>query len=142
MVKMTRLTDTIEKVFSGRRTKVFGADDASRARQREGPHRFTQNDRLRQGRLNHRCSRLPPIQRSGTSQVAADTKPISYSIVIPVFNEEAVLPVLLRRLDLLLARLHGPAEAIFVDDSSSASGPFVLCQARPALPLYPPLAHF
>src|SRR5260370_8092975 len=126
MVKMTRLTDTIEKGFGGRRKKVLGGDDASRAREGEGPHRFTQNDRLRQGRLNHRCSRLPPIQRSGTSQVAADTKPISYSIVIPVFNEEAVLPVLLRRLDLLLARLHGPAEAIFVDDSSSASGPFVL----------------
>ena len=58
--------------------------------------------------------------------MAADSKPISYSIVIPVFNEEAVLPVLLRRLDLLLARLHGPAEAIFVDDGSNNSGPIVL----------------
>jgi len=58
--------------------------------------------------------------------MAADSKPISYSIVIPVFNEEAVLPVLLRRLDLLLARLDEPAEAIFVDDGSSDSGPFVL----------------
>src|SRR5260370_19195452 len=121
MVKMTRLTDTIEKVFSGRRTKVFGADDASRARQREGPHRFTQNDRLRQGRLNHRCSRLPLIQRRGTSQVAADTKPISYSIVIPVFNEQAVLPVLRRRLYLLLARLHRPPAAVILDDASSSS---------------------
>jgi dolichol-phosphate mannosyltransferase len=55
-----------------------------------------------------------------------DSKAISYSIVIPVFNEEAVLPVLLRRLDLLLARLHGSAEAIFVDDGSSDSGPVVL----------------
>ena len=58
--------------------------------------------------------------------MAADSKSISYSIVIPVFNEEAVLPVLLRRLDLLLARLDGPAEAIFVDDGSSDSGPVVL----------------
>ena len=58
--------------------------------------------------------------------MAADSKPISHSIVIPVFNEEAVLPVLLRRLDLLLARLHGPAEAIFVDDGSSDSSPVVL----------------
>src|ERR1700733_426045 len=58
--------------------------------------------------------------------MAADSKPITYSIIIPVFNEEAVLPVLLRRLDLLLARLHGPAEAIFVDDGSSDSSPFVL----------------
>ena len=58
--------------------------------------------------------------------MAADSKPISYSIVIPVFNEEAVLPVLLRRLDLLLAQLDEPAEAIFVDDGSTDSGPFVL----------------
>ena len=58
--------------------------------------------------------------------MAADSEAISYSIVIPVFNEEAVLPVLLRRLDLLLARLDGPAEAIFVDDGSSDSSPIVL----------------
>jgi dolichol-phosphate mannosyltransferase len=51
---------------------------------------------------------------------------ICYSIVIPVFNEEAVLPVLLRRLELLLDRLDGPAEAIFVDDGSSDCGPIVL----------------
>jgi polyisoprenyl-phosphate glycosyltransferase len=58
--------------------------------------------------------------------MAADPKRISYSIVIPVFNEEAVLPVLLRRLDLLLARLDAPAEAIFVDDGSRDAGPIVL----------------
>ncbi|HEY3679693.1 MAG TPA: glycosyltransferase family 2 protein [Bradyrhizobium sp.] len=53
-------------------------------------------------------------------------EPVSYSIVIPVFNEEAVLPILLRRLDLLLARFQDPAEVIFVDDGSSDSGPIVL----------------
>jgi polyisoprenyl-phosphate glycosyltransferase len=58
--------------------------------------------------------------------MATDSEPISYSIVIPVFNEEAVLPVLLRRLDQLLDRLSEPAEAIFVDDGSTDSGPFVL----------------
>ena len=58
--------------------------------------------------------------------MAANNERISYSIVIPVFNEEAVLPVLLRRLELLLARLDGPAEAIFVDDGSSDTGPIVL----------------
>ena len=58
--------------------------------------------------------------------MAADSEAISYSIVIPVFNEEAVLPVLLRRVDLLLARLDEPAEAIFVDDGSSDSSPVVL----------------
>jgi len=54
------------------------------------------------------------------------SKLISFSIIIPVFNEEAVLPVLLRRLDLMLDRLSEPAEAIFVDDGSSDSGPIML----------------
>ena len=54
------------------------------------------------------------------------SEPVSYSIVIPVFNEEAVLPILLRRLELLLARFQEPAEVIFVDDGSSDSGRIVL----------------
>ncbi|MGY4336337.1 glycosyltransferase involved in cell wall biosynthesis [Bradyrhizobium sp. LM2.9] len=58
--------------------------------------------------------------------MAASFQSIRYSLVIPVFNEEAVLPVLLRRLDLVLSRLDGPAEAIFVDDGSSDSSSIVL----------------
>jgi glycosyltransferase involved in cell wall biosynthesis len=44
---------------------------------------------------------------------------IRFSIVIPVFNEEAVLPILLRRCDALMGELDGPAETIFVDDGST-----------------------
>jgi polyisoprenyl-phosphate glycosyltransferase len=51
---------------------------------------------------------------------------IRYSIVIPVFNEEAVLPILLRRLDALMEELDGPAEAILVDDGSSDCSSIVL----------------
>jgi dolichol-phosphate mannosyltransferase len=58
--------------------------------------------------------------------MATGPEQISFSIVIPVFNEEAVLPVLLHRLDLLLDRLAEPAEAIFVDDGSRDSGPIIL----------------
>ena len=58
--------------------------------------------------------------------MAANSGSIRYSLVIPVFNEEAVLPILLRRLDFLLSRLDGPAEAIFVDDGSSDSSSIVL----------------
>ncbi len=43
---------------------------------------------------------------------------IVYSLVIPIYNEEAVLPVLLHRLDKLLDRLDAPAEVILVDDGS------------------------
>ncbi|WP_161992571.1 glycosyltransferase family 2 protein [Aureimonas leprariae] len=50
------------------------------------------------------------------SPAAAET-PV-YSIVIPLFNEEAALPILLHRLEMLLERLDGPAEVILVDDGS------------------------
>jgi polyisoprenyl-phosphate glycosyltransferase len=48
----------------------------------------------------------------GDSALAADACDVCCSIVVPVFNEEAVLPVLLRRLDVLMAELDGPAETI------------------------------
>jgi len=52
---------------------------------------------------------------------------IRYSIVVPIYNEQAVLPMLLRRLDLLIGeQLDGPAEVIFVDDGSTDSSSIVL----------------
>ena len=48
-----------------------------------------------------------------------------YSLVIPIYNEEAVLPILLHRLDGLLAALDGPAEVIIVDDGSQDTGSIV-----------------
>ncbi len=41
-----------------------------------------------------------------------------YSLVIPIYNEEAVLPLLVRRIGWLLDALDGEAEAIFIDDGS------------------------
>jgi dolichol-phosphate mannosyltransferase len=52
-----------------------------------------------------------------------------YSLVVPIYNEEAVLPMLLRRLDALLDQLDGSAEAIFVDDGSRDAGGIV-CEAK------------
>lgn len=51
---------------------------------------------------------------------------IRYSLIIPVFNEEAVLPLLLHRLEKLLATLDAPAEAIFVDDGSRDTSSIIL----------------
>ena len=42
-----------------------------------------------------------------------------YSIVVPLYNEQDVLPELCQRLRTAVARLHGPAEIIFVDDGSA-----------------------
>lgn len=55
----------------------------------------------------------------------------AYSLVIPIFNEEAVLPLLVRRVDDLLSQLDAPAEALFVDDGSSdTSAIFLADKAR------------
>lgn len=54
-----------------------------------------------------------------------------YSFVIPLFNEEAVLPLLALRLDNLLSRLDAPAEVIFVNDGSTdTTGIFLRAKAR------------
>jgi dolichol-phosphate mannosyltransferase len=52
-----------------------------------------------------------------------------YSLVVPIYNEEAALPVLLHRLDALLDKLDAPAEAIFVDDGSRDASAIV-CEAK------------
>jgi polyisoprenyl-phosphate glycosyltransferase len=58
--------------------------------------------------------------------MASQLGSIRYSIVVPVFNEEAVLPVLLRRLDMLMDGLDGQAETIFVDDASTDCSSIIL----------------
>lgn len=48
-----------------------------------------------------------------------------YSLIVPIYNEEAVLPILLHRLDGLMEKLDGPAEVIIVDDGSTDAGSIV-----------------
>jgi len=55
----------------------------------------------------------------------ADDRP-RFSVVIPIFNEEAVLPLLLRRLDALLESFGASAEGIFVDDGSRDTSSIIL----------------
>ena len=52
--------------------------------------------------------------------------PPTYSLVAPVFNEEAVIPVLLKRLNVLLEALDAPAEIIVVDDGSRDTSAIVI----------------
>lgn len=51
---------------------------------------------------------------------------VRYSIIVPVFNEQAVLPILLHRIGSLIDRLDAPAEVILVDDGSTDCTPIVL----------------
>jgi glycosyltransferase involved in cell wall biosynthesis len=57
--------------------------------------------------------------------------PPTYSLVVPIFNEEAVIPVLMRRLDALLETLDAEAEVILVDDGSKDTSAIVI-EARRA----------
>ncbi len=43
----------------------------------------------------------------------------TYSLVLPIYNEEAVLPILAKRIIELVAKMDAPTEVIFVDDGSS-----------------------
>ena len=52
--------------------------------------------------------------------------PPTYSLVVPIFNEEAVVPILLKRLDALLAALDAAGEVIVVDDGSDDSSAIVI----------------
>lgn len=46
-------------------------------------------------------------------------KQIEYSIVIPIYNESAIIPELWRQLKQVIDRLNGMCEVIFIDDGSS-----------------------
>ena len=53
---------------------------------------------------------------------------VKYSIVIPLYNEESGLPVLVERLQELIAQFDGPTEVVMVDDGSR-DGTYQLARA-------------
>jgi len=57
---------------------------------------------------------------------AAQTEKIEISVVVPVYNEEENLPILIPKLVEVLRGLHKPCEMIFVDDGSSDGSGTVL----------------
>ena len=55
----------------------------------------------------------------------------TYSLVIPIYNEEAVLPLLVKRIKELVVKIDGPVEVIFIDDGSrDASVPYLRYMAE------------
>jgi polyisoprenyl-phosphate glycosyltransferase len=56
------------------------------------------------------------------------------SVVVPVYNEAAVLPLLTARLRPVLDSLHAPYEVVAVDDGSTDATPAVLAGLRYAWP--------
>jgi polyisoprenyl-phosphate glycosyltransferase len=57
------------------------------------------------------------------------------SIVLPLFNEEAVLPLLHRRLLAVVADVPGGVEIVYVDDGSSDGSPELLKQLHASCPM-------
>ena len=66
---------------------------------------------------------LPALPRVNARR--GDLKSV-YSLVVPIFNEEALTPLPLRRLDDPLGRRVAAAEVIFIDDGSRDASPIVL----------------
>jgi polyisoprenyl-phosphate glycosyltransferase len=58
-------------------------------------------------------------------------EPVKYSIVIPLYDEEGILPLLVERLQQIMGQLDGPAEVVMVDDGSK-DNTFQLAQAASA----------
>lgn len=61
---------------------------------------------------------------------------VVYSLIVPIYNEEQVLPLLFERLDGLLARLDGPAEVILIDDGSRDRSAAIIVDKVHADPRY------
>lgn len=58
------------------------------------------------------------MEMTGAGRAPESASRIKYSFVVPVFNEEEVIPSVVGRITAVLERLDGPAEVIFVDDGS------------------------
>jgi len=58
-------------------------------------------------------------------------EPVKYSIVIPLYDEEGILPLLVERLQQIMNELDGPAEVVFVDDGSK-DGTYQLARSASA----------
>ena len=68
----------------------------------------------------------------------------TYSLVVPAYNEEAVIEELVARLGPVMDALDGDAEAILVDDGSSDRTYELMLErgaARSALPARPAVAQ-
>jgi len=65
-----------------------------------------------------------------------DSEPIAISVVVPVYNEEENLPVLIPKLMKVLEGLGCSCEIIFVDDGSSDGSPGILRDAASRYPSF------
>ena len=61
---------------------------------------------------------LEQAQKREIGSTGVDAPGVVYSLIVPIYNEEAVLPLLFERLDALVGKLDGACEIILVDDGS------------------------
>jgi dolichol-phosphate mannosyltransferase len=70
------------------------------------------------------------VSPENTAEVVS--APPTYSLVVPVYNEEAVIGELVERLRKLMDQLDGTCEVVFVDDGSRDTSPAMLAAANQA----------
>ena len=69
---------------------------------------------------------------SPAKTIDAVSPPPTYSLVVPIYNEEPVMDELCRRLTDLMEQLDGPCEVVFVDDGSRDNSAALLVAANQA----------
>ncbi len=74
-----------------------------------------------------------PLRRSPKGSEMSQAGAPTLSVVIPMYNEEAVLPLLAERLRPVLDRIGEPYEVVAVDDGSRDATPQLLIGMRRGL---------
>src|SRR5438093_7632126 len=72
---------------------------------------------------------IRPADQAGPN-VSALNAACTLSVVVPVFNEEAVLPIFHARLVAALEAIRGSWEIVYVDDGSGDATPRLLAELR------------
>jgi glycosyltransferase involved in cell wall biosynthesis len=97
----------------------LGQTDLGRTNQQRTDHGRTDHGRATRERAAAENQCQDGERERADRPLAPGQTPVRYSVVVPVYNEEAVLPATYQRLKAVMDGLDEPYELIFVNDGSS-----------------------